>query len=150
MSRVIDVNNEMGHQEQKMKSTVLAIALQKPENYYKLRECITTAVRDSITKNVFDLFKGVLSDGTVANVADTAELKALGFDGGQIFYTTIGGTPAKFQPNLPFSDVQAFALDCAEIMESKCDEAIEYILPLDFKQLADKKSGSLLKANKGI
>ena len=40
MSREVDVNNEMGHQEQRMKSIILGIALQKPEYYYDLRETI--------------------------------------------------------------------------------------------------------------
>ncbi len=150
MSREVNPNNEMGHQEQSMKSKVLAIALQKPENYYRLRDCIMAVVRDSITKNVFDLFKGVLSEGKVPSVGDTADLKELGFEAGQIKYEAIGGKWIPFVPNLPFADVQAFALDCAEIMESKCDEAIEYILPLDFKELANKKSNTLLKASRGI
>ena len=55
--REINVNNEMGHEAQKMKSTILAIALQKPENYYKLRESVETKVRDELTKKYLEFSK---------------------------------------------------------------------------------------------
>ena len=61
-----------------------------------------------------------------------------------------GTVEVPYTPNLPFSEVQAYALDVAEMIESKLDEAIEYILPINFKEIAEKKSKSLLKSNTGL
>lgn len=136
MSRVIDVSNELGYQERAMKSKVLAVAMQKPENYYALRDEVLSKVRDTIVEKVYKIFSELLTLGIVEGV--------------QIAGKDAGDKELKLIPALPFADVQAFALDCAVAIEDKCELAIEYILPMDFKTLADKRSNTLLKAKTGL
>jgi hypothetical protein len=135
-AREINVLNELGLKQRETQSKLLSVALAKPENYYALRDDVEKKVLQSITENVYKLFKDLLSDGKVGEE--------------QIIYKDANGTNQNFVPNLPFSDVQAFALDVAELIESKCEEAIEVILPRDKNQLAINKQRSLLKARTGF
>ena len=135
-AREINVLNELGLKQRETQSKLLSVALAKPENYYALRDDVEKKVLQSITENVYKLFKDLLSDGKVEEE--------------QIIYKDANGTNQNFVPNLPFSDVQAFALDVAELIESKCEEAIEVILPRDKNQLAINKQRSLLKARTGF
>ena len=135
-AREINVLNELGLKQRETQSKLLSVALAKPENYYALRDDVEKKVLQSITENVYKLFKDLLSDGKVGEE--------------QIIYKDANGNNQNFVPNLPFSDVQAFALDVAELIESKCEEAIEVILPRDKNQLAINKQRSLLKARTGF
>jgi hypothetical protein len=135
-AREIDVLNELGLQQKQTQSKLLSVALAKPEYYYELRDTVETKVLHKITHMVYTLFKDLLMEGVVG----TDQLK----------YRDVAGNEQDFKPNLPFSDVQAFALDVAELIESKCEEAIEVILPRDKNQLAMNKSRSVLKARTGF
>lgn len=141
-SREIKVLNELGLEQRAQQNKLLALALAKPENYYELREKVESRVLHAITKNVYELFKGLLSDGIAPNEDGTAPE--------QITYKDVAGNDVNFKPSVPFSDVQAFALDIADLIESKCEEAIEVILPRDKNQLAMNKQRSILKARTGL
>jgi hypothetical protein len=135
-AREIDVLNELGLKQRETQSKLLSVALSKPENYYALRDDVEEKVLQDVTKYVYNLFKDLLSEGTIKGV--------------QLEFIDGNSNVIPFKPNLPFSDVQAFALDVAELIESKCEEAIEVILPRDKNLLAMNKQRSLLKARTGF
>jgi hypothetical protein len=142
-TREINVLNELGLMQRKQQSKLLSLALSKPEYYYELREKIEERVLHAITKNVYDLFKNLLIEGMAPEIG--------GGDPTQIKYKGIDGVENQdFKPAVPESDVIAFCLDIADMIESKCEECIEILLPKDKNQLAMNKQRSILKARTGL
>jgi|LakMenE01Jun11ns_1017448.scaffolds.fasta_scaffold9097816_1 hypothetical protein len=142
-TREINVLNELGLKQRQQQSKLLALALSKPEYYYELREEVEERVLHAITKNVYTLFKDLLIDGKAPNLAGTGieDIEYKGIDGNK---------NQKFKPAVPESDVIAFCLDIADMIESKCEECIEILLPKDKNQLAMNKQRSILKARTGL
>ncbi len=52
----------------------------------------------------------------------------------------------EFQPHLPESDVNRFALKVAGAIKEIAEEAVDEILPMDIDALAKRKSKSILEA----
>jgi hypothetical protein len=143
-TREIKVLNELGLEQRAQQNKLLALALAKPEYYYELREEVEARVLHAITQNVYTLFKDLLTDGKAPPIGGVGEST-------QIEYKGINGTQdQRFKPAVPESDVIAFCLDIADMIESKCEEAIEVILPRDKNQLAMNKQRSILKARTGL
>jgi len=140
-AREIDVLNELGLRQKESQSKLLSIALSRPEEYYRLRDDVEKQILQKITQDVFYLFRDVLSKGQINTYAP---------DGRPTLVHQFELAGNAWSPNLPFSDIQAFALDVAELIESKCEEAIEVILPKDKNQLAVNKQRSILKARTGF
>ncbi len=51
-----------------------------------------------------------------------------------------------FQPNLPESEVNRFALKVANAIKEIAEDAVDEILPMDVDELAKKRSKSILEA----
>jgi hypothetical protein len=123
--------NILGLDARKTRSKLLALALSKPEDYYKLREEVIEKMTENAVDEIYNTFWSALTDGIV---------------GGNQINIPGGGA---FQPNLPESDVNKFALKCANAIYEISQEAVESILPNRFKELAIDTQEAIL-TEKGV
>jgi len=119
--------NILGLDARKTRSKLLALALSKPEDYYKLREDVIEKMSEKSVDDIYNTFWNALTDGII--------------DGNHI---KIPGGGGDFQPNLPESDVNKFALKCANAIYEITQEAVDTILPEKFKSLAIESQEAIL------
>jgi hypothetical protein len=127
----VNPKNILGLDARKTKSSLLALALSKPEEYYKLREKVIEGFTSKSVDDVYNQYWNVLTNGRIGNEQITLP------DG------------TAFSPNLPESEVNKFALQVAEAIYEISSKAVEEILPVKFRQLAMEQQEELL-TEKGV
>ena len=126
--------NILGLEAQSFKSKLLALALSEPKVYFDLRDRVYTSIVENAVANAYELYWSIL---TVGKYKD---------DGGnmvQIQYTDKAGTK-NFAPKLPESEVNTFALEVAEAVKDIAERAVERVMPMEYKDLAVRRSKEIL------
>ena len=123
--------NQLGLEFQKTRAKLLSLALSKPELYFDLREKVITAITEHSVESAYNSYWDLLTEGKYG--VDSRE-------------QLIWPDRTKFQPNLPESEVNRFALKVANAIKEIAEEAVDEILPMDVDELAKRKSKSILEA----
>ena len=129
----VSAKNQLGLDFQKTRAKLLSVALSKPEEYYELRARVIAAITEQSVERAYIEYWDLLTEG---------KFKVDGRDD-QILWK-VGGDA--FQPHLPESDVNRFALKVAGAIKEIAEEAVDEILPMDIDALAKRKSKSILEA----
>ena len=130
----INTTNYLGIGHSTFKNKLLEIALTQPAQYFKIRENVLKNVKERAISNMYDTFYSVMTEGTVkkegvsGNAAYDSENLVGGLDVTKVFV-----------PNYPNQKVTEFALGAAKTLDAICDECIEIIMPLDYKDLAEAR-----------
>ena len=124
----VSAKNQLGLDFQKTRAKLLSLALSKPEKYFELREEVITAITENSVEKAYEAYWDLLTTGKY----------------GDDQLTWPDGNP--FQPNLPESEVNRFALKVANAIKEIAEEAVDEILPMDVDELAKKRSKSILEA----
>ena len=122
----IDTNDFLGLNYESYKNDLYAMALSTPADYMKLRKETLNVVKNQCIKDIYTQFYNLLSKGQDLNG------------------TQIGNLPA---PGFPAQMVSKFALKAARTLDTILEEAIEIILPLNFKELSTKRLEDQSKQN---
>ena len=128
----VSAKNQLGLDFQKTRAKLLSLALSKPEHYFDLRERVITAITENSVEAAYNSYWDLLTDGKFGN-------------GGQLTWLA-GNQGGEFQPKLPESEVNRFALKVANAIKEIAEEAVDEILPMDIDELAKKRSKSILEA----
>ncbi len=140
MASVFKVNakNQLGLDFQKTRAKLLSLALSKPEHYFDLRERVITAITESSVEGAYNAYWDLLTEGKHGPV---------GMGGNRERITWLAnGAGGNFEPHLPESEVNRFALKVANAIKEIAEEAVDEILPMDIDELAKKRSKSILEA----
>ena len=130
----VNAKNQLGLDFQKTRAKLLSLALSKPEHYFDLRERVITAITESSVESAYNAYWDLLTQGKH------------GVGGGQRITWGAGGRGDNFEPHLPESEVNRFALKVANAIKEIAEEAVDEILPMDIDELAKKRSKSILEA----
>ena len=123
---VIDTEDFLGLKYEAYKNELYALALSTPADYMKLRKETLAVVKNQSIKDIYTQFYNLLSKGEDINGAQISTLPP---------------------PGYPAQLVSKFALKCARTLDSILEEAIEIILPLNFKELSTKRLEDQSKQN---
>jgi len=123
---VIDTEDFLGLKYEAYKNDLYALALSTPSQYMKLRKETLAVVKNQCIKDIYTQFYNLLSKGQDLNGVQ------------------IGTLPA---PGYPAQLVSKFALKAARTLDTILEEAIEIILPLNFKELSTKRLEDQSKQN---
>jgi len=124
----VSAKNQLGLDFQKTRAKLLSLALSKPEKYFELREQVIEAITEKSVEGAYEAYWDLLTSGKFGD-------EQLQWPDGE-----------DFQPNLPESEVNRFALKVANAIKEIAEEAVDKILPMDVDKLAKKKSKSILEA----
>ncbi len=124
----VSAKNQLGLEFQKTRAKLLSLALSKPEQYFELREEVIEAITEKSVEGAYNSYWELLTEGKYGD-------EQLEWPDGK-----------PFQPNLPESEVNRFALKVANAIKEIAEEAVDEILPMDIDELAKKRSKSILES----
>ena len=153
----INPANALGIDADATRSKLVAIALSKPESYYKLRDTAINAITRNLAVEIYDMYFDILTDGVIPNKDQESENKELGYKSitetsFQLIYPDVAGTPyagQPFRPNLPEKSVNIICARISDQIKSIARNIIEEILPINHLEMSQKKQTDIMKA-KGI
>ena len=123
---VIDTEDFLGLKYEQYKNELYSLALSTPADYMKLRKETLAVVKNQSIKDIYTQFYNLLSKGEDINGAQISTLPP---------------------PSYPAQMVSKFALKAARTLDTILEEAIEIILPLNFKELSTKRLEDQSKQN---
>ena len=131
----VNVTNQLGLDFQKSRSKLLSVALSSPAEYFRARDDLISSITETQVKLMYEIYWRALTKGM---------LPKKGRDG----YTQFEVGGAAFEPNMPESEVNKFALKVANAVKEIAEEAVEEIMPMQYKDLAVSRSVNKLEADR--
>jgi hypothetical protein len=134
----IDPSNYAGIDHEAYRSDMLNLALTRPTEYIQLRKDVLQAVKKQAVNTQYAIYYNLLTKGKTPEGM-----------------TILDGKPSKplealFCPHVPNQVVNEFALKASKTIDKISEEAIELILPQDWKQIADNRNFSKTKSTLGF
>ena len=127
------------------RSDILQLALSQPTEYTKLRKEVLNIVKKEAVNSQYAIYYYLLTVGQEAGIGD---------GGNSILTGSTAGLQAEtvkmFVPKVPSQIVNEFALKASKTIDKIAEEAIEMILPADWKQIADNRTFSKTKSTLGF
>lgn len=138
----IDPANYAGIDHEAYRSDMLQFALTQPTEYAKLRKTVLNVVKREAVNSQYGIYYNLLTEGlkTVDNKPTDSVLVGV--------FPEV--TQLMFKPKVPSQIVNEFALKAAKTIDKIAEEAIEMILPADWKQIADNRTFSKTKSTLGF
>ena len=119
----INTSDYLGIEHEAYKTRLFQLALTKPDDYFKLREEVLEKVKRDAVEIQYEVYYNLLSEGTDST-------------GGPIVSTPY---QAIFKPCVPLQETNQFALKASKTIDAICEEAIEMLIPMDYKEIAEKR-----------
>jgi hypothetical protein len=125
-----------GIEHEKFRTKLLNLAITKPTEYNDLRMNVLEAVKQKAVNSQYDIYYYLLTKGCKEDGA-TSIIE--------------GKTNADlFVPRVPANVVNEFAMKASATIDKIAEEAIEMIMPDDWKDVADKRLYTKTKSNIGF
>jgi hypothetical protein len=130
----IDASDYRGIEHEEFRTNLLNLALTQPTEYNKLRMIVLKKVKKAAVDAQYNIYYYLLTDGCGVG----------GTDGKTKTNNLLFGTPSEphmtiFKPNIPKHIVNEFALKASATIDKIAEEALNMIMPKDWKQIADER-----------
>jgi hypothetical protein len=122
----IDTSDYLSIDYNAFRDDMLELALAKPSDYFKLRKRVLQTVKKDAVENIYTTYYNLLTEG-------------LDKDGNAIIN-------AAWQPRYPKQLVNQFALGASKTIDKIAEEAVEIILPRNYKDIANERTSTKGKA----
>ena len=126
----VQPKNILGLGAQSFKSKLLALALSEPAIYFEFRDKVYQTIVEKAVEDAYNLYWDILTIGKSGAT--------------QISVSKKDASTFNFVPNLPESEVNTFALEVAEAVKDIAERAVERVMPMEYKDLAIKRSKEIL------
>ena len=126
----IDPADYLGIEYEKFKTEMLELAISKPDKYFQLRKLVLEGVKTAAVKKQYAVYYFLLTQGRKAQDNGTE---------GDFYLNTQDPDFAKFRPNVPKQKVNEFALKAAKTIDAISEEAVEMILPMNYKKISEDR-----------
>ena len=136
----IDTGDYLGIKYESFKDEMLALALAEPSEYFKLRKAVLQRVKQQAVEDQFRIYYNLLTAGTSKEGADIIR------DGAGVKPETA----AKFKPNYPKQLTSQFALGAAKTIDKIAEEAVEILLPKDYKSISQDRFSKIAEGKMSI
>jgi hypothetical protein len=131
----INPSNYLGINNERFKSDMLQLALSKPTQYFNLRKAVLSAVKAKAVNDIYAIYYWLLTEGNQTENGQNRNQKIIAAD-----QSLEQETIELFTPKLPPQLVNEFALKAAKTIDKIAEEAIELILPMNYKSIADDRT----------
>jgi len=125
----IDTGDYLGIKYESFKDEMLSLALAEPSEYFLLRKVILERVKQQAVEDQFKIYYNLLTLGQSKGGAEIIPRDA------GLKPTTV----AKFVPNYPKQLTSQFALGAAKTIDKIAEEAVEILLPKDYKSISQDR-----------
>ena len=136
----IDTGDYLGIKYESFKDEMLALALAEPSEYFRLRKVVLQKVKQQAVEDQFRIYYNLLTAG-----------KDKG--GGDIIPRDAGlseETARKFAPNYPKQLTSQFALGAAKTIDKIAEEAVEILLPKDYKSISQDRFSKMAEGRMSV
>ncbi len=140
----IDPSNYGGIDHEAYRSDMLQLALSQPTVYTQLRKDVLQAVKKEAVNSQYAIYFYLLTLGC----KPTPDGKRPGVS--ILNKTPSIGQESLFRPNVPYQIVNEFSLKASKTIDRIAEEAIEMILPADWKEIADNRTFTKTKSTLGF
>ena len=122
----LDTADYLSIEYNSFRDDMLELALSKPSEYFALRKTVLKAVKKDAVENMYKTYYNLLSAGTDVSGSKIA-------DG--------------FVPHYPKQLVNQFALGAAKTIDKIAEDAIELLLPRNYKDIANERTSTKGKSS---
>jgi len=130
----IDPSDYLSIDYETYRDDMLELALAQPAQYFQLRKAVLKAVKRQACINQYNIYYNLLTNGKQADGATS------------IFADADVPTAAPlFKPKYPKQLVNQFALGAAKTIDKISEDAVELILPRDYKSIANERTSTKSK-----
>lgn len=130
----INPTDYLGIEHEEFKTNLLQLALTQPTDYFELRKKVLANVKKLAVKKQYEVYYCLLTNGSTPDIAD---------DGAIV-------DDKNFKPSIPKQKVNEFALKAAKTIDHIAEEAIEMILPMNYKKISDERTMQHTAGNLGF
>ena len=142
----IDVSDFRGIEHEEFRTNLLNLALTKPTDYNKLRMVVLRKIKKAAVDAQYGIYYYLLTDGCEA--ANGGKTK------GQNILADVRTGFQEYQdlfvPRVPKHIVNEFAMKASATIDKIAEEALNMILPKDWKTIADERIYSKTKGAIGF
>ncbi len=128
-----------GIEHEKFRTKLLNLAITEPTKYNQLRMDVLEKVKEAAVNSQYNIYYYLLTTG----MNETN-------DGHILEKSTSKGLSGLFVPRVPANVVNEFAMKASASIDKIAEEAIEMIMPDDWKDVADKRLYTKTKSNIGF
>jgi hypothetical protein len=118
----VDTGDYLGFNHQGFLREMYSLALSNPSKYFEIREKVIKSMRDENVKMIYKTLYNALVLGTNA-----------------------AGSEICRPPHYPKQEVATITLGAAQTIQKIFEDAVELILPADFKRLAEERLSTKAK-----
>ena len=141
----IDPSDYRGIEHEEFRTNLLNLALTRPTEYNKLRMNVLKKVKKAAVESQYAIYYYLLTEGlSVAGDGKTKSNHILSNVPESMEHVGI------FKPCVPKHIVNEFALKASATIDKIAEEAINMILPDDWKTIADQRLYTKTKGNTGF
>ena len=138
----------LGSDYEAFKTDMLELAISRPSDYFALRKVILKRVKTQAVQDQYNIYYSLLTAGLAFNnVVEGGKIVAE--KGKNISDNTPAGE-SSFTPKMPKQLVNEFALKAAKTIEAIADEAVEMLLPMNYRKIAEGREISKTASNLGF
>ena len=143
----IDVSDFRGIEHEEFRTNLLNLALTRPTDYNKLRMHVLRKVKKAAVDSQYNIYYYLLTEGCSLSTTDgKSKGQNVLFDA----ESPINDYADMFKPNIPKHMVNEFAMKASATIDKISEEALNMILPKDWKTIADERIYSKTKGNIGF
>ena len=113
----VDTSDYLGFKYEEYLNNLMAVAMSKPSDYYKIRADTLKELKQVVIKTVYDTYYGLLTTGKVNGVSPLGDLV----------------------PNYPQQKASQFSLAASKTINKILNSALEIILPANHLDVAKMK-----------
>ena len=141
----IDPSDYRGIEHEEFRTNLLNLALTRPTEYNKLRMNVLKKVKKAAVESQYAIYYYLLTEG--CSVGDDGKTKS------QHILSNVAESSEHvgiFKPRVPKHIVNELALKASATIDKIAEEAINMILPDDWKTIADQRLYTKTKGNAGF
>jgi len=142
----LDPNDYLGTEHEAFKTKMLEMALAQPTRYFAIRRAVLDNVKNAAVQAQYDIYYYLLTNGSIQGQFNRPGSISTGFEAPANANTYL----RTFQPNIPKQQVNEFALKAAKTIDAIAEEAIEMILPIDYKKISENRQIQQTAGNLGF
>ena len=141
----LNPNDYLGTAHEQFKTNMLQTALADPTRYFAIRRAVLQNVKNAAVQAQYDIYYYLLTNGARQGNFATPGSITVGFN-----TAAPNEIVANFNPNIPKQQVNEFALKAAKTIDAIAEEAIEMILPMDYKKISEDRQVQRTAGNLGF
>lgn len=134
----------LGSDYEAFKTDMLELAISKPSEYFNLRKIVLKRVKTQAVQDQYNIYYSLLTAGVAYNSIKEGTTEVVPKN------ANISGVDGIFVPKMPKQLVNEFALKAAKTIEAIADEAVEMLLPMNYRKIAEGREISKTASNLGF